>query len=84
MGALLTCFNCLGPVLLRGAEAGTLIEIAETGARLFALIRPLLTDPKTKAALDEACRRRSAATASGLPSPRIPSSHAEADPFGGR
>jgi hypothetical protein len=54
MGALLSVLQLVGPVVLRGAESGTLVEIAETAAKLVALLRPLLADPQTKAALDEA------------------------------
>jgi hypothetical protein len=53
MALVLALIQSLGPLLLRGAEAGTLIEIAETGARLFALIQPLLTDPKTQEAVEQ-------------------------------
>jgi hypothetical protein len=52
MGAAISIIRLLGPAILRGAEAGTLAEIAETAARLFTLLRPLLDEPETKAALD--------------------------------
>ena len=53
MGALISIIQLLGPAILRGAEAGTLVEIAETAAHLIALIRPLLVDPQTTATIDD-------------------------------
>lgn len=53
MGVLLSAIRLFGPAILRGAEAGTLAEIAQTAARLFALLRPLLDDPEGRRMLDE-------------------------------
>lgn len=49
MNALLVA---LVRILLRAAEAGTLPEIVETSAKLFGLIRPLITDPKAISAVE--------------------------------
>ena len=53
MASILALIQVVGPLLLRGAEAGTLVQIAETAAELFALLRPLFTDPAAQARLDD-------------------------------
>lgn len=53
MGSLVSILRLLGPAIVRGAEAGTLAEIAETAAHLIALVRPLLADPQATATIDD-------------------------------
>ena len=53
MTLILSLIQILGPVLVRGAEAGTLVEIVETTARLIDLIRPLLVDAAGQETLDQ-------------------------------
>lgn len=53
MGAFLAIVQIVGPALLQSAESGTLIEIAETAARLFALLRPLVSNPEARQSLDD-------------------------------
>lgn len=50
---LLALLRVLGPVLLKGAESGTLLEIAEAVSRLAALLRPLLADPDAQKHLEQ-------------------------------
>ena len=85
MGALLSLLQLVGPVVLRGAESGTLIEIADTAAQLFALLRPLLADPQAKASLDELAGAVASTTALRPAQPEDPVfAHQGATRFGGR
>lgn len=53
MQVLLALVRIVGPMLLKGAETGTLVEIADTVSRLVALLRPLVADPQAQDRLEQ-------------------------------
>lgn len=82
---LLTLLRIVTPMLLRGAESGTLAEIAATAARLFELLRPLVTEPAAQQSLETAASAFEAATALRPAQPEDPVfSRQGRSTFGGR
>lgn len=53
MAALLTVLRVFIPALLKSAEDGTLLDIVETGIKLIGLVEPLLSDPRSLAAVND-------------------------------
>lgn len=85
MALFLTVIRLLGPLIVRGAQAGTLAEIAETAGRLFGLLRPLLSDPKLQDSLDGIAAAVETLTAPRPAQPEDPAMARQGQPrFGGR
>ena len=85
MAFFLTALRLLGPLIVRGAQAGTLSEIAQTAARLMTLLRPLLTDPKLQDLLDGIASAVETLTAPRPAQPEDPAMARQGQPrFGGR